>query len=80
MDRVIVTVKGAAAPHATEVEVPVTLPARELAPLLAGALGLAGGGAACRIEAFPPGRILDPEETLADAGVWDGAWLVLMPA
>ncbi|HYF94512.1 MAG TPA: EsaB/YukD family protein [Symbiobacteriaceae bacterium] len=75
-ERVIVSVKGPFAEHALDLAVPAGLAAAELIPLLAAALG---GDADDSFEliAFPPGRALGPNETLAAAGTWTGAWLVL---
>jgi hypothetical protein len=49
-------------------------PVEELATIIARALGWDG-----RFEVFadPPGRLLQSRETLADAGVWDGAAMVM---
>lgn len=78
MERAIVTVQAPEVAHARDLEVPVQLAAAQLAELLAAALGVPGGGG-YQIAAYPLGRVLQAGETLASAGVWDGAWLVLQP-
>jgi hypothetical protein len=75
MRRVIVTVKCEGLAEARDLEVPTTMPAARLAGQIARALGQPPGD--YRVEAFPPGRALGPEETLADAGAWDGAWVIV---
>lgn len=49
---------------------------------LTGAGGAEAGGSTAAggyaLAASPPGRLLRPDETLADAGVWTGAWLLLV--
>lgn len=83
MRSAVVSVKLADAEFGLDLEVPVDVEAGRLAPVLAGVLageaGLAAPTVAYRLTAYPPGRMLDPAETLASAGVWDGAWLVLVP-
>jgi hypothetical protein len=77
MERIIVTVKAPFQAHALDLEVPTNVPAGALADLLARDLGGAEAGAYA-LAAAPPGRLLEPGETLAEAGVWSGAWLVLV--
>jgi hypothetical protein len=77
MDRIIVTVKAPFQAYALDLEVPTNVPAGALADLLARSLGGPEAGAYA-LAAAPPGRLLQPEETLAEAGVWSGAWLVLV--
>lgn len=62
-------------------EVPAEVPAAELSILLIEALQLAQLSGASRyiLKADPPGRLLSDEESLAQAGAWDGALLVLQP-
>lgn len=79
MQRVIVTIRRQGS--ARDIDVPAGLPGSQLAEALAHALGWdrdrAETQAAFRIKVTPPGRALAPEETLADAGTWDGAILDL---
>lgn len=83
MERVIVTVKGAHETRGRDLEVPAEVEAVRLVSLLTQALqwdgAIGGGSVPYTIYAEPPGRVLRPTETLADAGVWDGAWLILQP-
>lgn len=72
MDRVIVTVKVVGGVEAVDMELPSGLPAEALAQLLA-------PDGSAELEAFPPGRALQPGESLAAAGVWSGAWLLVHP-
>src|SRR5690349_17426935 len=64
-----------------DLEVPAEVGAGRLAELLAAAVPVPpdAPGTGYRIEAQPLGRLLAPHESLADAGVWDGAWLILHP-
>jgi hypothetical protein len=78
MGRVIVTVKVEGLPEARDLEVPATEPAGRLAERIALALGRPPGPYS--LEAFPPGRVLAPGETLAEAGAWEGAWLIISEA
>lgn len=84
MQRVIVTVKRENDTAERDLEVPAGLEAEQLAGLIARALRLDNGPAGeplrYKLEAHPLGRALQPNESLADAGVWDGSWLVLHPA
>lgn len=84
MQRVIVTVKREGEARVRDLEVPAEVESRRLAQFIAEALGWhsdpAGQPLEYRIEAHPLGRLLRPEESLADAGVWDGSWLVLQGA
>jgi len=74
MSSVIVTVKRDW--QVRDLEVPANLPIHRLSELIVKALHLDPGVLLTDlIVADPPGRPLDPGETLADAGVWDGAWL-----
>jgi len=73
MERVIVTVKIEGGGEAVDMELPADLPAEALAQLLCPDAGPA------ELEAFPPGRVLEPGESLAAAGAWHGAWLLVRP-
>lgn len=83
MERVIVTVKRAGEARVRDLEVPAEVKATQLAELIAGALqwqsDSAGQTLHYEIKAEPLGRLLQPHESLADAGVWDGSWLVFQP-
>lgn len=83
MERVIVTVKKYQETRVRDLDVPAGLEARQLAEVIASALhwdtDTAGGKARYRIEAYPLGRILRENETLASAGVGDGSWLTFIP-
>ena len=80
MERVIVTVKRQDEARVRDLEVPAEIEARQLAELIARALNwdsdAAGEPIEYEIAAEPLGRVLAAGESLADAGVWDGAWLV----
>jgi hypothetical protein len=80
MLRVIVYVCLAGSSAGKDLEVPAEIPATELARLLADALGYAQTGTNVlhyNIYAEPLGRLLQPEERLIDASVWDGSTLLL---
>lgn len=79
MSGAIVTVTVQQVGLSLDLELPVDLEAAQLGLLLAQALLTAGAAqvGVTRLEAHPPGRFLRPDETLAEAGVWDGSWLVL---
>lgn len=83
MEYVIVTVKRTGEAQVHDLELDTNVPVRELCAALTAGLGwdtdAHGRPATYRIEAHPPGRFLRPDETLAQAQVWDGAWLVLHP-
>lgn len=80
MRQVIVTVQSVEDHQAWDLEVPVDMESRHLASLIREALqlnvGSAGQTAEYQLRADPPGRVLLPSETLAQAGAWDGAYLV----
>ena len=84
MTRVIVTVKHRDEKQGRDLELPADFQAGRLAVLVARALNWESDAAAkfvaYDIEARPLGRLLRPDESLASAGVGDGAWLVLHPA
>jgi len=83
MQRVIVTVKRQREARVRDLEVPAEVKAGRLAEMIARAMRWesdpAGQPIRYEIMAEPPGRILNPQESLAEAGAWDGAWLVFQP-
>jgi len=83
MQRAIVTVKRQQESRVRDLEVPTDVEAKRLAQMIAQALhwesDAAGQPVEYEIRAEPPGRVLNPQESLSDASVWDGAWLVLEP-
>lgn len=83
MRLVIVTVKREHESRVRDIVLPADAPAGALAVALARGLGWshdqAGQPLAYSIRIFPPGRFLQPHETLATADAWDGTWLVLCP-
>ena len=80
MLRVIVNVRrqGEATDH--DLEVPAEVPSAQLAESIAKALDyyeeLPGYSIRYVLRADPPGRSLRPDESLADAGLWDGSCLI----
>jgi len=83
VENVIVSVRRSDVDWSWDLEAPAELPLAKLAPLIARALRWAvaedqplGG---YQVEAQPPNRPLGPQDTLAGAGVWDGAWLTFFP-
>jgi hypothetical protein len=80
---VIVTVKHRDQADARDLEVPADVEIAGLAGLLAATFGWdqdrPGRPVHYQIAAHPLGRTLRPEESLAAAGVWDGAWLMFEP-
>ena len=74
-DRAIVTVRLEATGETCDVEVPVNVPAAPLGMAIAQALGWPTD--AYVVWAEPPGRALADDETLAAAGAWEGARLML---
>ena len=81
MRRAIVTVSGLGASAGLDLEVPADTDAAGLAAAIARVLrpDLPAEGR-YTLEAYPLSRSLRPDETLAVAGVWDGAWLVVKDA
>lgn len=83
MQRVIVTVMRGDDNQERDLEVPAEVEVGLLGELIARALqwetGPSDRPVRYQIEAQPLGRTLDPSETLASAGVWDGSWLILQP-
>ncbi len=84
MQRVIVTVKRKDELQVRDLEVPAELEAASLAELIARVLRWDKDHAAPArgylVDVRPLGRTLQPQESLAAAGVWDGSWLVFYPA
>jgi len=76
VERVIVSLIRRGEGKELDLEVPVDIPAGALVQEIALALGWDD---CSEIYADPPGRVLQPSETLAQAGVWDGARLFLQP-
>lgn len=74
MRKAVVTVKCEGVPFALDMELPVDADSGGVARAAARAFGQEGE---CQVEACSLGRQLHPTETLAEAGVWDGAWLRL---
>ena len=83
MQRVIVTVKRQGEARVRDLEVPAEVEAGQLVEMIARALrwesNPAGQLIQYEIMAEPPGRILNSQESLAEAGAWDGAWLTFQP-
>ncbi len=77
MESVIVTVKRQGEAQVRDLEVPLEITAGELAQQMAAAFGWSSD---YQVYAVPPERVLAAHETLRQAGVWDGAWLVFQPA
>ncbi|MBV8718147.1 MAG: PASTA domain-containing protein [Chloroflexi bacterium] len=77
MQRVVVAVRRQAEAAETDFEVPTDVTATDLVEQLSRSLGAPAGAGALELRAVSLGRALRPEETLADAGLWDGAILVL---
>lgn len=79
----MVSVKCLGKTQVYDVELAIDIPVRELCATLAAGLGWdtddQGRVATYSVETHPPGRLLRPDETLAQAQVWDGTWLVLHP-
>ena len=72
--RAIVSVRRADLAHSTDFELAANRPVGELAAIISQAMQWEGP---LVIFADPPGRDLRSTETLAEAGIWDGAMLVL---
>ena len=83
MEQVIVTVKRVNESRVRDIELGVDVPEEQLSIGLAQRLGwerdLAGRPIAYDVEAHHPSRKLRPDENLAQANTWDGAWLILHP-
>lgn len=84
MERTILTVKLGEKGQPLDLEVPAELELELLVPMIAEALQWKGDSSDCPSEyevwARPPGRVLTPGESLADAGAWDGAQLIFREA
>jgi hypothetical protein len=82
MERVIVTVKKYQETRVRDLDIPTGLEAGKLSEIIASALhwdqDSSGSAVRYRIEAEPPGRVLENSETLVAAGVCDGAWLTFI--
>jgi len=78
MERAIVTIRHATQDEECDLEVPVKVEARRLVELIVSGLQWDSGGR-YQLWAEPIGRALNPQETLAQAGIWDGVRLVLQP-
>lgn len=61
-----------------DLQLPANRPLQELLPLLGPVLGTEEG-TEWEVLAAPPPRTLDPGQTLAEAGLWSGSWLLLRP-
>lgn len=76
MERVIVTVRHAGDGQSVDMELPANLSVEALQSEIMFTLGWSGD---LEVYANPPGRVLEPNETLAEAGVWDGTFLIFQP-
>ncbi|HYG58776.1 MAG TPA: EsaB/YukD family protein [Symbiobacteriaceae bacterium] len=80
MRKVLVTVTCEDAPFGLDLELPADVAVRGFVDAVAQVFRQQPGvsmQAEYRVEACRAARILGPDETLARAGVWDGAWLHL---
>lgn len=79
MSRAMLTVTLEEKGLSLDLEVPTDLPAADLCSLIVRALWpeVEENNGTLQMKALPIGRALLPHETLADAGVWDGGWLVI---
>ncbi len=80
MKPIIASVKRENEPAERDLIVPAETPSSQLSSLIAEALNWQtdadGKAVSYQIVADPPGRVLAPNETLADAEAWDGTRLV----
>lgn len=80
MKPIIASVKRENEPTECDLVIPSEIPSSQLAVLIAEALDWQHdadeGAINYQIVADPPGRVLTANETLADAGAWDGARLI----
>lgn len=76
--RIIVSISREGELGVQDLELDATLLVHELASLLPPLLRWAHD-VPYEVSAYPPGRTLLPYESLAEAGVWDGGWLVFHP-
>jgi len=83
VERAIVTVKRYQETQVRDLDIPIELRSVQLAEVVANALrwdqDQSGTSVKFNIEVYPPGRMLNEQETLASAGVVDGAWLTFVP-
>jgi len=81
MLRVIVNVRRPGERFGRDLEVPAEVDAEQLAEMIARALGWEGPIAERPIRHIiivePAGRVLQAQESLSDAGLWDGSYLLL---
>ncbi|HWP97447.1 MAG TPA: EsaB/YukD family protein [Syntrophomonadaceae bacterium] len=82
MASVIVTVKVQDRPAMLDLEVPLDMPAKALLPGVILVVGMSGRiqpprGPHTRIYSENQGRFLDDDETLEEAGIWEGSIIVL---
>jgi len=80
VQRVVVSVRRRGDGQASDFEVPTDVGAAELVAQLVGTLGEPQGVGAVELRPMSLGRALRPDETLADAGLWDGVRLTLARA
>lgn len=76
MDMVIVTIKSPEGRQLMDIEVPFNIAAQELAAALANYMGIPG---IRTLWAEPLHRALVYNETLKEAGVWEGSYLIIEP-
>ena len=80
MIRIIVRVRGEGEREGRDLEVPAEVPVEQLTEMIAQGLEWRspeqGSGCGYYVRVEPTGRVLQPRETLSDAGVWDGSELV----
>lgn len=62
-----------------DLELPADRPLMALLPVLGALVSGGEAGTEWELLAAPPARQLDPGQTLAEAGVWSGSWLLLRP-
>lgn len=80
MGRVIITVSLAKSGDQHDLDVPTDVEVGILVDRICRALeweSAQAGGSAYEAHAVPLGRTLSPDETLEEAGVWDGSLLIL---
>jgi hypothetical protein len=80
VQRVVVTVRREDEVDGPDLALPDEVPAAELTDQVTTALGWPAETRALRIRVEPGGRVLEPRESLAQAGVRDGAWLIFAAA
>ncbi|HWI61527.1 MAG TPA: EsaB/YukD family protein [Symbiobacteriaceae bacterium] len=81
--KVVVSISRADEGQVYDVELPVDVPLGSLAAVAAMALGWSedeqGRTVAFEVKVHQDGRTLSAHDSLAQAGVWDGSWLVFHP-